>query len=51
MLHHHMQTPIMIKIIKTLCFFSSMVILLAEMKKVKNAQTKKKGKYEKEKEI
>jgi len=43
-----MQTPIMIKTIKILCFFSSMVILLAKMKKVKNSQTKNKGKYEKE---
>jgi predicted small integral membrane protein len=43
-----MQTPIMTKTIKTLCFFSSMVILLAKMNIVKNAQTKNKGKYEKE---
>jgi predicted small integral membrane protein len=48
MLHHHMQTPIMTKTIKTPCFFSSMVILLAKMKTMKNAQTKNKRKYEKE---
>jgi len=47
-LHHHMQTPIMTKTIKTPCFFSSMVILLAKMKTMKNAQTKNKGKYEKD---